>query len=48
MVIAEAVGHAFNDLAPVVDAFHQICPQWPAAMGQDAWQVWLEPFGEQA
>lgn len=36
MIITEAIGHAFDHLDPVVDAFHQIGSQRPAAVGQDA------------
>ena len=45
-VVAESVGHAFDDLDLVVDAFQQAGMERPAAVRQDTGKVLLEPSGE--
>lgn len=45
-VVAEAVGHALDDLDLVVGAFEQAGVERPGGVGQDARQVRLEAAGE--
>src|SRR5690606_36200517 len=45
-VIAEAVGHALDDLDLVVDALDQVGPQRPSAVCQDAGQIGFQATGE--
>src|SRR5207342_1492110 len=45
-VVAEAVGHALDDLDLVVDALDEVGAQRESAVGEDAWQVGLEVRGE--
>lgn len=47
-MIPEAVGHAFDDLDLVVDAFEQAGMQRVAAMSYDARQVRFQTLGEAA
>lgn len=45
-VIAEAVGHAFDDLDLVVDALDDVSAERVSAVGEDAGQVEAQSFGE--
>jgi hypothetical protein len=45
-IVAEAVGHALDDLDLVFDAFDEIGAERPAAVGQDAWQIGSQALGE--
>jgi len=45
-VVSEAVGHSLDDFDLVVDAFQEAGVERPAAVGQDAGEVFLEPPGE--
>src|SRR5678816_4517509 len=45
-VVAEAVGHALDDIDLVVDALDEVGAQRESAVSEDAWQVGLEVRGE--
>src|SRR3982750_718817 len=41
-IVSEAVSDSFDDFDLVVDAFDEVGPEWPAAMGNDSLDIGLE------
>lgn len=46
VIVSEAVGGAFDDFDPIVDAFDDAGMQRPAGVSEDAVKIGFEPFGK--